>query len=127
MQNIDEVDVYLQQFTVAQRSDPTIVAFVTNSVKGSHVEDLIKEHEEAKLRQENDSKTMVPGHGGTGPTANINNNSITFTDNEQSALRDNGHDQDSFAKKLGYDNWAAYEKMADEVYEKPTHKWMKSA
>lgn len=107
-----EVDKHVKELglTKTQASNPVVARLLLNAVKGEKLDEIYAERQEAAKRQANDAAT---GH----PTGNRSNPMHAepkqiFSENAEAAIRFLGHDKETFAKKRGYTDWAAYENNA---------------
>ena len=112
-----DVDKHVKELGLskAQATNPMIAKLLLNAVRGEKLDEIYAERAEAAKRQANDAAT---GH----PTGNRNNPMHTepkqvFSDNAEAAIRFLGHDKETFAKKRGYADWAAYESNAADYQE----------
>lgn len=92
------------------RQNPQLVELLTNSVKGSKMEDLLAERIEAQKRQETLEATSAPSGNRSNPT-NAPPRKV-FSDEALVALKTIGKDQETFAKTRGHGSWQEYESNA---------------
>lgn len=93
------------------RSNLQVVELLTNSIKGSKIDDLVNERIEAQKRQANDAATGDP-------SSNRNNQYSAppprvISEEAELALQFSGKSKEEFAKQRGHASWEEYEANAD--------------
>lgn len=105
-----EIDAYINQLPIQSRLDGAIYTLAHDAVVGKHTAEIAEETRQATIRSFNDNGgAQSPGASGRAvqrePAVSV---SAEFGEESAQALRDQGNDEDSFAKKLGYSSFADY-------------------
>ncbi len=109
-----EIDVVLGQVDATTRTQPEVYKFAYDTVRGRHVEDLVKEGVEAELRKQasasvgDPTQTAGPGRatGGGGEDGVPTVEELCGKDAAISADQKGG--PDAYAQTLGYADWKTY-------------------
>lgn len=119
-----EVDEYLARFPVNVQKDPGVRDAVLNMVRGRHMDEIVAERIEQEKRKATLKDEPQDPRSGTSQRRQVGKGqeASPFRDEDFEALRFQNMSNDEFARKLGYDNWAAYLKMQAAYEKKPTHR-----
>lgn len=106
-----EVDALVEQLPPQARLDPKVLDACYNQVVAVHVDDI-----EKKIRQEAGRKTALgtqPNTPGSRSGRQVrrtdpDDDDFDLDSDTEEGLEVLGHDRDSFAKSLGYQNWKDY-------------------
>lgn len=110
-----EIDAHLGSLPLEYRSQPEILEFAYNAVVGQHFDELQAETREEALRSNTTTKADTTGNapGRTAPgEPSIPTVEEVCGPEAAAALAQKNQSPDQFAQRLGYENWAAYAKVA---------------
>lgn len=115
----DEINSYISSLPVESRVNPKAHDLAYDAVIGKHLNEIVDAAKEEALRSgSEDGGTGDPGNSGRGGKKNGDdegkNVEEVFGKDAEEALSHIGLDQESFARKLGYESWDAYVKLANE-------------
>jgi hypothetical protein len=112
-----EIDEYVGHLQPELRLNPQAYILAHNAVVGGHMEELMQEDRAVRARQAAQGGDSSPGVSGVRKTEKGEKvpSAVDLGGEEaSSALQMIGQDEDGFAKKLGYKNWAAYMKETEQ-------------
>lgn len=111
-----EIDAYVGTLDPAQRSQPQVLTVAYNAVVGQHAEELLGEAREESLRKATDDIKAADVGGTSGRQTPGESDIPTVEDicglEAAAALSQRNQTPDQFAVRMGYEDWAAYAKMA---------------
>lgn len=112
-----EIDGHMARLPAELQGNPEAWKTAHDAVAGRHVEELLNERLEEKLRgQREEAQTPTPA-----ATKGVKEEKKVPTLEElagadgASALRLKGIDEHEFARRLGYESWEAYTKVQEEI------------
>lgn len=112
-----EVDTYINGLPIESRINPQAHMLAYNTVVGQHFEEILAEDREKMLRSGGGNGAGTPGNA-AGRTPGGENEKAksaveVFGQDSADALSAVGMDEEAFAKKLGYKDWATYVELAN--------------
>lgn len=112
-----EIDSYIARLDPSLRSRPETWKVAHDAVVGMHHDQLATEAVEEAIRKTRDEGTAAPGSGGPGQGQSGRVPTVEEAAGADAAalLKARGLSPDEFARKIGYDSWGAYLKMAKDL------------
>lgn len=118
-------DAELKQVPDEYKANPRYLQSLYSRICGDNIQLIVQRQVDAAVRKAREPEqpsmpTTANGRGAPSPADGAVPDVVTFA-GQQSArlLQEKGLDGDSFARKLGYDSWEDYVKLAEEYGESP--------
>lgn len=104
-----EIDAHIDSLPLESRLNAEVYQLAHDAVVGKHTAEIVEAERQKTIRAHSDGGGQIPGVN-TRDTQKISAVTVASTLGEESeqALLDNGHDGDSFARKLGYTSYENY-------------------
>lgn len=114
-----EIDSYIARLDPSLRSRPETWKVAHDAVVGMHHDQLANEAVEEAIRKARDEGTAAPGAGGPGGQGQTKVPSVEEVAGADAAalLKMRGLTPDEFARRIGYESWSDYVKMAQTLEE----------
>lgn len=112
-----EINAQLAQLPPSQRADAKVKRIVYNAVLGAHAEELIAEAKQEAIRGIDEGGEGIAGRGSrNAPQLSPEDMAdLEVPATARKTLSRLRTDEDAFARKLGFANWAAYQKFGREL------------